>query len=250
MILLLDIGNTNTHVGLANARRVLRVKAIPTSAWFNGTAQVQLAHFAGVTTVHGAAMCSVVPRVTATAGRVIYRIWKLPCLQLTAKNLRGVGLDYPEPETIGPDRLANAIAARHFFGAPVVAVDFGTATTFDVVDRHGNFVGGVIAPGLTAMTDYLHEKTVRLPRIRVQDITSVIGKGTEHAMQAGAVFGYRGLVRGVLAELRRELRAPRLTVVATGGCARLIASELPEICAIQPKLTLEGLRLFWVAHQS
>jgi type III pantothenate kinase len=157
--------------------------------------------------------------------------------------LRGVGVDYPRPNTIGPDRLANAVAARHRFGAPVVVVDFGTAVTFDVVNRHGNYVGGIIAPGLAAMTDYLHEKTALLPRIRIREIASVVGKSTEQAMLIGAVQGYRGLIRELISKLKRELKSARLPVVATGGYAKLIAAKMPEIQAVEPDLTLEGLRL-------
>src|ERR1035438_9519599 len=102
--------------------------------------------------------------------RMVKRLWRLPCLELTPSTLRGVGIDYPQPQTIGPDRLANAVAARHRFGAPAVVVDFGTAVTFDVVDRAGNYVGGIIAPGLAAMTDYLHEKTALLPRIKIREV--------------------------------------------------------------------------------
>ena len=124
-------------------------------------------------------------------------------------------------------------------------VDFGTAVTFDVVDANGNYIGGIIAPGLAAMTDYLHEKTALLPKIKIREVRSAIGKSTEHAMLVGAVHGYRGLVRGLLAALKRELRAKKLPVVATGGYAKLIAAKLPEISAVMPGLTLEGLRLVW-----
>jgi len=248
MLLLLDIGNTHTHLGLANARRVLKQALIPTAAWSDGTAQERIAAFAGRARLEAAAFCSVVPRVSPLVRRAAKRRWHLPCLQLTAKTVRGVGLDYPKPETIGPDRLANAVAVKHGFGAPAVVVDFGTAVTFDVVDRAGNYVGGIIAPGLAAMTDYLHEKTALLPRIRIREIAGAIGKSTEQAMLLGAVHGYRGLVRGLIFELRRELKAPRLPVVATGGYAELIAAKLPEITAVAPLLTLEGLRLVWRAH--
>ena len=156
-----------------------------------------------------------------------------------------MGIDYPKPETIGPDRLANAVAARKRFGAPVVVVDFGTAVTFDVVNRAGNYAGGIIAPGLAAMTDYLHEKTALLPRIKIREVETAIGKSTEQAMLIGAVHGYRGLVRELIAELKRELKVKHLPVVATGGYAKLIASKLPEITAVEPDLTLEGLRLVW-----
>jgi type III pantothenate kinase len=124
-------------------------------------------------------------------------------------------------------------------------VDFGTAVTFDVVDRAGNYVGGIIAPGLSAMTDYLHEKTALLPRVHIRDTDAVIGRSTREAMLIGAVHGYRGLIRELIRELKRELKCQRLPVVATGGYAGLIAAKLPEINAVEPLLTLEGLRLAW-----
>ncbi|MEY2467058.1 MAG: type pantothenate kinase [Verrucomicrobiota bacterium] len=250
MILLFDIGNTNTHLGLANAKRVTQQANIPTAAWFNGQARKLVEKFVEKISIEGAALCSVVPRATPFTKKSVREIWKLNALELTPKTLRGVGIDYPKPNTIGPDRLANAVAARHHFGAPVVVVDFGTAVTFDVVNRAGNYVGGIIAPGLAAMTEYLHEKTALLPRIEIREIKSAIGKSTEQAMLVGAVHGYRGLIRGLLAELKRDLKTTRLPVVATGGYAKLIASKLPEISAVEPNLTLEGLRLTWQAHYS
>ena len=249
MILLFDIGNTNTHLGLANSRRVIKQADVPTAAWFNGTAPKKVSKFAGRARLEGAALCSVVPRATRLVHKAVNRRWRLPCLELTPKTLRGLGVDYPRPATIGPDRLSNAVAARHRFGAPVVVVDFGTAVTFDVVDRAGNYVGGIIAPGLAAMTDYLHEKTALLPRIRIREVRSPIGKSTEQAMLVGAVHGYRGLTRELIMELKRELSVHDLPVVATGGYAQLIASKLPEIAAVDPLLTLEGLRLVWEAHR-
>jgi type III pantothenate kinase len=250
MLLLFDIGNTNTHLGLANSRRVVKQADIPTTAWFDYTALTALADLTGLAWLEGAALCSVVPHVTPAVREVVKHIWHLRCLELTPETLHGIGIDYPKPHTIGPDRLANAVAARHHFGAPVVVVDFGTAVTFDVVDRAGNYAGGVIAPGLAAMTDYLHEKTALLPRIRIREVKSPIGKSTEQAMLVGAVHGYRGLIRELIRELKRELRARRLPVVATGGYARLIASKLPEITAVDPLLTLEGLRLVWHANHA
>ena len=249
MILLFDIGNTNTHVGLANAQRVTRQTEISTSAWKEENVVKRLQSFVGTATVEGVVICSVVPQVTSKAKAIIRKLWKLSAIELTAKTLRGVGIDYPEPETIGPDRLANAVAAKYFFGAPAVVVDFGTAVTFDVVDARGNYVGGIIAPGLAAMTDYLHEKTALLPRIKIREVQTFVGKSTKQAMLVGAVHGYRGLVRELIHGLKRELNVSRLPVVATGGYARLIAAKkLTEISAINPKLTLEGLRLIWNNH--
>jgi type III pantothenate kinase len=248
MILLLDIGNTNTHLGLADARRVVRQTNISTTAWFSRKRTNLLKKFVGGARLEEAGLCSVVPRATPLARKVIAQTWNLNCLELTPDTVRGVGINYPHPETIGPDRLANAIAARHQFGAPAVVVDFGTAVTFDVVDRDGNYVGGIIAPGLAVMTDYLHEKTALLPRIKIREIKSAIGKSTEQAMLIGAVHGYRGLIHGLLKQLKNDLRTRRLPVVATGGYAKLMASKLPEITAVDPLLTLEGLRLVCQAH--
>ena len=245
MILLFDIGNTHTHVGLADDQRVLKQTDIPTLTWFGGGATALVKKFAGKNNITGAALCSVVPRATPRVRKTVRAIWKLDTLSLDAKTIRGVGIDYPKPNSIGPDRLANAVAARQRFGAPVVVVDFGTAVTFDVVNAAGNYVGGIIAPGLAVMTDYLHEKTALLPKIKIREIKSAVGKSTEEAMLVGAVHGYRGLVRELIAELKRELRVKILPVVATGGYAKLIAAKLPEISAVAPDLTLEGLRLVW-----
>jgi len=245
MILLFDIGNTNTHLGLGNARRVTRQANVPTRAWFSGEAPQRVRRFVGAAKVRGAALCSVVPQVTPLVHDVVRDQWRIPAFELTGQNVAGLGVDYRRPETIGPDRLANAVAARRRFGAPVVILDFGTALTFDVVNAAGNYIGGIIAPGLSAMTDYLHERTALLPPIRIREVRRAIGRSTEEAMLVGAVHGYRGLVRELLAELKRELRAPRLPVVATGGYASLIAKALPEIKAVDPLLTLEGLRLSW-----
>jgi type III pantothenate kinase len=247
MILLFDIGNTHTHVGLADGKRVVKQTDISTLTWFGGGAAALVKKFAGPAKIEGAILCSVVPRATPFAKKFVRLAWKLDALELNAKTIRGVGIDYPKPASIGPDRLANAVAARDRFGAPVVVLDFGTAVTFDVVDAKGNYVGGIIAPGLAAMTNYLHEKTALLPKIEIREIKTAIGKSTEEAMLVGAVHGYRGLVRELIAELKRELRVKKLPVVATGGYAKLIAAKLPEISAVEPDLTLEGLRLVWLA---
>ncbi len=247
MILLLDIGNTHTHVGLADAKAVRRRFNLPTNSWFDWRAVRLLSEFVGTADVKGAAMCSVVPRAAVRARRALRREWKVGVVELSARNLPGIGVDYPKPSTIGTDRLANAVAARSRYGVPVVVVDFGTAVTFDVVDAKANYVGGIIAPGMSAMTDYLHRRTALLPSIKVRETRSVIGRSTSEAMRIGAVRGYRGLVRELVRAIRREVGARDLHVVATGGYAKLIAAELPEIQVVDPLLTLEGLRIAWEA---
>jgi type III pantothenate kinase len=247
MIALFDIGNTHTHLGLADARRVLRHMDVRTGQWRGGAAQSASVRFLKKAPLTGAILCSVVPTVTPLVAEFLRAEFGLACLELNSSTVRGVGIDYPKPKTIGPDRLANAVAVKHHYGAPGVVVDFGTAVTFDVVDAKGNYIGGIIAPGLNVMTDYLHEKTALLPRVRIQEVSAVVGKNTRQAMLIGAVKGYRGLIRELVGELKRALRRPKLPVVATGGYARLMSAKLPEITAVEPLLTLEGLRLVWEA---
>lgn len=248
MILLLDIGNTHTHLGLADEQRVRKQANILTLAWRGGTAAALIKKFAGKNRISGASLCSVVPRATPYAHKTVRRLWNVPVRELNFKTVRGVGVDYPKPASIGADRLANAVAARARFGAPVIAVDFGTAVTFDVINARGDYAGGIIAPGLAAMTDYLHEKTALLPCIDIREVDTAIGKSTEEAMLIGAVQGYRGMVRELIGELKKEMKAKKLPVVATGGYAGLIAAKMPEISAVAPDLTLEGLRLVWQAR--
>lgn len=247
MLLLLDIGNTHTHVGLANTERVLRQQNFETDGWRSGSTPRRIQQFIRKTQLTGASFCSVVPLATPHCARLL-RDLKLNFLELNSKTLRCVGINYPNPSSIGPDRLANARAVKTVCGAPALVVDFGTAVTFDVVDGAGDYIGGIIAPGLSAMTDYLHEKTALLPRIKIREPGGVIGKNTKQAMLIGAVHGYRGLIRGLITDLKRELKVRRLPVIATGGYAELIADNMPEISAVHPNLTLEGLRLSWTDH--
>ena len=251
MYLLLDIGNTHTHAGLANGRRIVRHLDTPTEIWRSGRASDRLLDWFGHSEPSQAAFCSVVPHATPSVRRFLRNRYRIDPLQLTPGTLTGIGIRYPKPETIGQDRLANAVAARRHYGAPCVVVDFGTAVTFDIVDRAGNYVGGIIAPGLAAMTDYLHDKTALLPRIKVRETTLRIGKSTQEAMLIGAVHGYRGLIRELLGRIKTEIDVARLPVVATGGYAKLIAAKMPEITAVDPLLTLEGLRInFFLSAQA
>ncbi len=241
MLLLLDIGNTHTHFAFTMGADLGHEGEVRTGLWREGRALPAILR--GRPKVRSAALCSVVPEATRAAHAALRAKLGQTPFELTHETVAGIGIRYPKPGSIGPDRLANAIAARRFFGAPSVVVDFGTAVTFDVVDRRGDYVGGIIAPGLAAMTTYLHEKTALLPRIEIRETDTVIGRSTEEAMLVGAVHGYRGLVRELVVELKKELGCRRLPVIATGGYASLMAARLPEINAVRPLLTLEGLRL-------
>ena len=241
MKLLIDIGNTHCHLGLGTVSRVIRPVEHPTGDWHSQKARQWLPKILGKSTLTEAVICSVVPEATRHAKKML-GTKHIAVREFTHRNC-GIAIKYPKPATIGPDRLANARAGLEEFGAPVLVVDFGTAVTFDIVDQQGCYAGGIIAPGLAAMTEYLHEKTALLPRVNLHDPRTAIGKSTVEAMRIGAVHGYRGLVRSLIGEVKKSLGTRRLPVVATGGFARLIARKVPEINVVRPLLTLEGLRL-------
>jgi type III pantothenate kinase len=233
--LLVDISNSFTKVATASRHALRRVSRFPT-----GT--LTRRDFARMARGGGKiVLSSVVPAKGRLARAAFAAAGSLLTVGPGVK--LGAGIDYPRPASIGADRLANAAAVKQLYGAPAVVVDFGTAVTFDILSPEGNYIGGVIAPGLEAMTDYLFQRTALLPRIRPSEPATAIGKSTRAAMLAGAVHGYRGLVREILAQIRRELGARRLHVVATGGYATLISAKLPEIKTVHPNLTLEGLRI-------
>lgn len=155
----------------------------------------------------------------------------------------GIEIDFPDPSMVGPDRLVNTVSCVHHYGAPAIVVDFGTAVTFDIISSRPAYIGGVIAPGLDLMRDYLHSKTALLPIIDLEEPPSPIGKTTKEAMLAGSVFGYRGLVKEIIHSIQDELGEEKIHVVATGGYAELIAKGVSEIHDINPLLTLEGIKI-------
>ena len=235
--LLVDNSNSFTKFALSSQNRLGAVRKLPTPEVSPARVRALLKGWEFQRVV----LCSVVPAKAA----VLKQVFRAdPVLEVSARIELGVGIDYPKPATIGADRLANAAAAAAFYGAPAIVVDFGTAGSFDILAENGNYVGGVIAPGLEAMTDYLHQRTALLPKITLLEPPAAIGKSTRTAMLSGAVYGYRGLIRQILIELTRELGSPRkLSVVATGGYAELIAAALPEIQTVRQDLTLQGLRI-------
>jgi type III pantothenate kinase len=232
--LLVNLNNTSTKLALSDRDRLLRKKVIPTQ-----TLSVEaLRRAVGGWKFEHAVVGSVVPQKTG----VLRRLFRRRLLELTPRLNLGIGIDFPEPDSIGADRLANAVGVVHRHGAPAIVVDFGTAVTFDIVSQERNYLGGVIAPGLGVMTDYLYDRTALLPRIDLEEPVQVIGKSTRAAMLAGAVYGYRGLVRQIVTEIVGQL-AGKAKIVATGSYAALIAAKLPELQIVDPDLTLEGLRI-------
>jgi type III pantothenate kinase len=232
--LLIDISNSFTKFTFATPEKLGRIHKIATS-------ELSSAVLEAAGKADRIVLSCVVPKAEK---RLAPFLKKHHVLRVGPELKLGVGIDYPHPESIGGDRLANAASATTIYGGPCVVVDFGTAVTFDIISRDRKYLGGVIAPGLEAMTDYLHRRTALLPKIELTEPVSAIGKSTHDAMLAGAVFGYRGLIRQILEEIRRDLGKPRnLKIVATGGYAELIAAKMPEIQTVHPGLTLEGLRI-------
>ncbi|RFC44414.1 MAG: type III pantothenate kinase [Verrucomicrobia bacterium] len=240
--LLIDNSNSFTKFALSSAKRVGAVRRLPTP-------EVSIRSVKGLLkdwNFEAVILCSVVPAKGALLRKIFAKTF---LLEVSASTDLGVGIDYPQPASIGADRLANAVAVALLYRPPAVVVDFGTAVTFDIISKERCYIGGVIAPGLEAMTDYLHQRTAKLPKISLLEPPGVIGKSTKHAMLAGAVYGYRGLVREILLKIRHALPGRRpLNVIATGGYAELIAADLPEITEVRPKLTLDGLRLIANRH--
>ena len=235
--LLIDISNSFTKMTVASRERIGQPSRIATSK----LTAAYLRRFIKGRKIDMFVVCSVVPKKNR---EIKFGAGKTRTLWLSPKLKLGVGIDYPAPQTIGADRLANAAAVAALYGSPAVVVDFGTAVTFDIVSRQKKYIGGVIAPGLEAMTNFLYQRTALLPQLSLREPRHVVGRSTTEAMMAGAVFGYRGLVRELIARIKSELSGRgKVKVVATGGYAELIAARLPEIGAVHPHLTLEGLRI-------
>lgn len=251
-IIVVDIGNTSIALAVAEGERIGPVHRLPTHAKTDAhTLRATLNRAVGRRPAAGAALCSVVPRLNARWLDALRRATGCAPLLIHHRLRLGVGIDYPHPGSIGADRLANASGAVARYGAPVVVADFGTALTFDVISRAGAYIGGVIAPGLPLMTEYLAERTALLPHLDLRRAAAggsppaclpAIGKSTLEAMLSGARWGYLGMVREILARVRRELGERRVRLCATGGYAAwaLAGARLPV--RIAPDLTLFGIR--------
>ncbi len=237
--LLLDNSNSFTKFAVAVSGRIGRIHRLPTRDLTSATLGAALAPLR----FDRAIFASVVPPKAAAIRRALRA---LPSLAVDHTLDLGVALDYPTPATVGADRLANACACAALHRLPAIVVDFGTAVTFDIVapGPPPAYIGGVIAPGLEAMTHYLHDRTALLPAITLSEPATAVGKSTPAAMLAGAVHGYRGLIKEIISQIRREaFPRRRPTIVATGGDAAIIGEALELFDHIDPTLTLQGLRL-------
>jgi len=235
--LLIDNSNTRTKLRLGDEHGLMEWRAvIPTCEMEEGVLDRVLAEVE----VCGVVVASVVPEKENLLMRYFQR--KANYHRLTAASPLGYEMEVPFPEQIGHDRLANMVALKAKYGVPSIAIDFGTAVTFSVLSEQGTFMGGVIAPGMSCMTEYLAEKTAQLPKVEAADVSSAVGKTTEEALRIGAVLGQRGMLREILSGLVAEVGGSP-TVVATGGGAKFAARDFSAIHHVDGDLTLEGLRI-------
>ena len=270
MLLAIDVGNTQTVVGLydldpsvdANQQRRAADSGL-VDHWRIATNVERTADeyalvlqeflgFHGATwddnAIQGIVVCSSVPRVTGSLRRMAERYFGIPALIVEPGVRTGLPILYDNPKEVGADRIADAVAAFDLFGGPTIVVDFGTATTFEALSSKGEYLGGAIVPGIDISLDALFNRAAALRRVELVEPRSVIGRSTVESMQSGAIFGYTSLVDGMCARIADELDAEP-TVVATGGLSGLIGPLSVAIDHLEPWLTLHGLRLIYEKNQ-
>ncbi len=251
MILVIDVGNTNTVLGLYEDKKLLDYWRIKTDAKKTsdeyGLMIYHLFEFCGyeMKNVNNIVISSVVPTIMYTLQHMVRKFFSKEALVVGPGIKTGMNIKYENPREVGADRIVNAIAAFEQYGGPLVVVDFGTATTFCAISESGDYLGGAISPGIQISMDALFQKTAKLPRVELIKPNTLICKNTVNSMQAGIIFGFAGQVDYIVKRMKNELGSENTKVIATGGFARLIASESETIDVVNNLLTLEGLRIIY-----
>jgi type III pantothenate kinase len=250
MLLVIDIGNTNTSLGVFDGEtlvahwRLTTARSRTVDEWGVHARNLFSLASLDVTSINAITIASVVPPLNFTLKQMAEVYFHLTPLFIDHLVDTGVPILYEPASDVGADRIVDAVAAIHKYGAPCIVVDFGTATTFDAINEKGEYLGGVITPGITISSDALFERAAKLPRVEIKRPAKVIGSATIEAMQSGLYHGYVGLVDGILKKMLEELGgSPK--VIATGGLAPLIAKGSSFIELVDETLTLEGLRLVY-----
>ncbi len=255
MLLAVDIGNTEVGLGVFEDEELRSTWRMATDTHrtpdeYAATLLALLQHQGlQVADVKNIALCSVVPPMVAPFTDLFQRYFETAPLVVEAGIKTGVRIRMDNPREVGADRIVNAAAAHHLYGAPVIIVDMGTATTFDTVSKEGDYIGGAIAPGLVTGAEALFAHAAKLSKVELVRPKRAIGTNTIAAMQSGLIFGYIGLVEGVVARIQKEL-GEKARVVATGGMSKLIGKETPIFDVINPELTLVGLRLIYMLNKA
>ena len=255
MLLAIDIGNTDITLGVFDDKELRTTWHMATSihhmADEYAALLLNLLRHQGldISDIKEVALCSVVPPLIATFDKLFQRYFHISPLVVGAGVKTGVRIRMDNPREVGADRIVNAAAAHHLYGGPIIITDLGTATTFDTVSKEGDYLGGAIAPGINIAAESLFTQAAMLPRVELTHPKHAIGTNTITAMQSGIVFGYVGLVEGIVARIQKELGG-KAKVVATGGYAELIAKETSVIDIVNPDLTLIGLRLIYLMNKA
>lgn len=255
MLLAVDQGNTHTVLGLFDDDRLTAHWRIATRG--ERTADelgVQLRSLFAVAAqspgaIAGVIVSSVVPDLDASLAETCRKYFDCVPMFVGPGIKTGLPIVYDNPHDVGADRIVNAVAAVERWGAPVLVLDFGTATTLDVVNARGEYLGGVIAPGLSISAEALFQRAARLARVDVRRPSRVVGRNTAESIQSGLFHGYASLVEGIVRRARAELEEPEAPVVATGGLASVFREELSFLTAVDTNLTLDGLRLLWARNR-
>ena len=249
MLLAVDVGNTQTVLGLFDGTELREEWRLATDRERTGDELGVLLHgLLDADAVDGICLASTGPTLVREWQGLAERWLDAPLLVVGPGTKTGIPIRYDDPREVGPDRIVNAVAARERHGAPCIVVDFGTSTNFDVVSSAGEYVGGVLAPGIEISMEALFARAARLVKVDFTEPATVIGKTTVGGLQSGLVYGFAGQVDGIVEAIRGELEAPEAKAVATGGLAELIAPHARTIAAVDPFLTLEGLRLVWALN--
>src|SRR5437762_898341 len=250
MLLAVDVGNTQTVLGLFDGEHLAEHRRLASIASRTGDELGALiGEMFDLESVDGICLSSTVPALVREFELFAERWAKAPILVVGPGAKTGLPVRYDDPREVGPDRVVNAVAAKERYGVPTIVVDFGTSTNFDVVSPQGEYVGGVLAPGIEISMDALFERAARLVKVDFAEPETVIGKTTESALRSGLVYGFAGQVDGIVTRIRAELGDESAPVIATGGLAELIAPHAKTIEKVDPYLTLEGLRLVWELNQ-
>jgi len=250
MLLTVDIGNTNVNIGVFDGSKLKGTWKVATGVHRMPDEYASLLlnlferHGVDASQVTDAILCSVVPTLVGVFEEVCRRYLKVLPLVVESGVKTGVRICLDNPREVGADRVVNAVAAHQLYGGSVIVIDLGTATTFDAVSEDGDYLGGAIAPGIAIATEALFTRTAALPRVELTHPKRAVGRNTVAAMQSGIVFGYAGLIEGIVGRIQQEMGG-KAKVVATGGYAELLARETPVIEVVNPDLTLIGLRLIY-----
>lgn len=250
MLLTIDIGNTNVVIGIFDREKLVANWRISSLYARTGDecwillSSLFYSHSIPIDAIEGGIISSVVPNLTPSFQQILEDYFHVSPVIVSSELDLDLKILYENPAAVGADRICNAVAGFHKFGGPLIILDFGTATTFDVITGQNEYLGGIIAPGIEMSASVLHQRAARLPKVGLNFPESVVGRTTESSIQAGLMYGTVELINGLIARIENELGSP-VTTVATGGLAKIVTPHTERVTTIEPFLTLEGLRIIF-----